>query len=282
MLPTQTGLRTKATGTSSRNTAPGDGLITSRYEDVIPAKLPMAVLVAPPRVPPVERHPALGQGIPEGVVEEEGEERKRDSGLAPTTSSKVREGSPHTWDGKEKEDGLLDGSKAGSGSSVPTSMPITPNIKKSQSVASSTGSITRKWKAGSKNGISPKIPSSARISSPSEEDFSPITTPIPTDSILDADFLNQLSFSKRGSVLLSGKKALKRQSTQNLEGSQPTLSILASPSIKVLSDDLEAESKKVRSLYEAGPDSDRPNARILSMADHLNVGLETAAVTLGS
>ncbi|KAJ2898754.1 TBC domain-containing protein [Zalerion maritima] len=38
--------------------------------------------------------------------------------------------------------------------------------------------------------------------------FSPITTTIPTDTLVDEEFLAQLSFSKRGSVMLGGKKAV--------------------------------------------------------------------------
>ena len=55
--------------------------------------------------------------------------------------------------------------------------------------------------------------------------------------------------------------------------------MLASPSIRVLSDDLEMESKKVRSMYEAGSGLDWKNGRLASMDDRLNVEQDTAAET---
>jgi hypothetical protein len=194
-----------------------------RYEDSEPGKSPIPVTVAPPRQPPTDTHPALrrDRGIGEGGIggiggvglgDKEADERKRDSGLAPTMSSKAREGSVN-MDGKEE--GVL-GFKIDFGSSIPaspceekTSVPVTPNIKKSESVGSS--SIGRWKKPASRKGSLPKTPP-ARMAE--EEKFSPITTPIPTDSLLDKEFLEQLSFSKRGSVMLGGKKAV--QARQNL------------------------------------------------------------------
>lgn len=40
------------------------------------------------------------------------------------------------------------------------------------------------------------------------EAFSPLSVSIPTDNLLDDDFLNGLTFSKRGSVMLGGRRAL--------------------------------------------------------------------------
>jgi hypothetical protein len=222
--PAQTGLRSKSTGTTPSNTRIDDGLITLRYEETTPAKPPIAVTVAPPRAPPTDTHPALrrnrGEGAEGGGLgEKEGEERKRDSGLAPTTSSKVREGSLNTSESKDKEEGVL-GFKIEFASSIPASpresVPETPKIKKSESVGSSVGSVGRWKKPGSRKGSLPKTPPSTKMTSPSEEDFTPITTPIPTDSLLDDEFLDRLSFSKRGSVMLSGKKAVNGQARHNL------------------------------------------------------------------
>jgi hypothetical protein len=53
-------------------------------------------------------------------------------------------------------------------------------------------------------------------------------------------------------------------------GRQPSFSMLASPSIKVLSDDMEMESKKVRSMYEAGSGLDWEDGMFPSMDDRLN------------
>lgn len=220
----QASLRTKSLGTSAPKTRTDGGLITLRYEETTPAKPPIPVTVAPPRQPPTDTHPALRRERVEGGALAEGEERKRDSGLAPTTSSKAREGSLNTGEGKEE--GVL-GFKIEFGSSIPTStpqspsaqtsVPGTPKLKKSESSTSSAGSISRWRKPGSRKGSLPKTPpSNAKMESPSEEEFSPITTPIPTDSLLDAEFLDQLSFSKRGSIMLGGKKAVNGQARQNL------------------------------------------------------------------
>jgi hypothetical protein len=81
----------------------------------------------------------------------------------------------------------------------------TSKLVKSQSAGS--GSMSRWKKPISRKGSLPKTPNGKNTST-SEEDFSPITTPIPTDSLLEEDFLDQLSFSKRGSMMLGGKKAV--------------------------------------------------------------------------
>src|SRR5271168_4228627 len=72
-----------------------NGLIALRYEETTPAKPPIPVTVAPPHAPPTDTHPALR--IPTSGAQE-GDESKRDSGLAPTTSSKAHEGSLNTVD----------------------------------------------------------------------------------------------------------------------------------------------------------------------------------------
>lgn len=286
MAPAQNSLRTKSLGTTASKTRVDDGIVTLRYEETTPAKPPIPVTVAPPRKPPTDTHPAL-RG--EGEAEKETEERKRDSGLAPTTSSKAREGSLNTADGKEREkdEGVLGGFKIEFGSSIPASLresiPATPTaapkIKKSESVASSGGSMSRWRRPGSRKGSLPKTPPSAKMASPSEEDFSPITTPIPTDSLLDEEFLQQLSFSKRGSMMLRGKKAVNAQARQNIGRRQPSFSLLASPSIKILSNDVDEESKKVRSMYEAGSDLDWNDGRFSSLDDRLNSGPEAKIET---
>jgi hypothetical protein len=52
---------------------------------------------------------------------------------------------------------------------------------------------------------------------------------------------------------------------------QPSLSMLASPSIKILSDDLEKESKKVRSMYEQGSSLDWEDGKYAAMTKRANV-----------
>lgn len=209
-------LRTKSTGTPPPRTRTDDGLIALRYEDSIPAKPPIPVTVAPPRAPPTDTHPAFRRPI-DGL--EDREESKRDSGLAPTTSSKAREGSVNTVD-----DNVLGlsinfnstppTSSANTSKSIPqtpTQGRGTPKVVKSESVGS--GSMSKWRKPMSRKGSVPRTPTGK--TSTSEEDFSPITTPIPTESLLEEDFLETLSFSKRGSVMLGGKKAINGQARLN-------------------------------------------------------------------
>jgi hypothetical protein len=193
-----------------------DDMISLRYEETLAAKPPIPVTVAPPRAPPSDTHPALRRPT-SGL--EENDASKRDSGLAPTTSSKVREGSVNTVD----EHGLsasvtfnTSASKVRSAPQTPTQahtqVPTTPKARKSRSVSS--GSLHRWRKHGSRKGSNPTTPlGNVRPTSP--EDFSPITTPIPTDSLLEEDFLDNLSFSKRGSMMLGGKKAVNEQARAN-------------------------------------------------------------------
>ena len=209
------------------------------------------------------------------MEDREEDKGKRDSGLAPTTSSKAREGSEMG----EKEEGLS-GFTINFDSSIPpaplspTTVPSTPTVKKSESVGS--GSISRWRKPGSRKGSLPKTPpSSTKMASPSEKEFSPITTPIPTDTLMDAEFLDQLSFSKRGSMMLGGKKAVNGQARQNLGRRQPSFSMLVQPSIRLLSDDVEMESKKVRSMYEAGSGLDWEDGKFQCLDDQLNIEQET-------
>lgn len=134
-------------------------------------------------------------------------------------------------------------------------------VKKSASM----GSGSLRWNPISRKNSIPR-PSTAE-KGPVVEEFSPITTPIPTDSLLDEDFLRTLSFSKRGSMMLGGEKAVNSQARTNAgryvrfgtghkwlltDCRQPIFSMLASPSVGLLSDDLEKESQKVRSMYEQG------------------------------
>ncbi|RAL61471.1 hypothetical protein DID88_009400 [Monilinia fructigena] len=126
------------------------------------------------------------------------------------------------------------------------------SFMKNESLPSSTGPLKR-WRAKNSNSQTPT--GTGKSTEIPEEDFSPITTPIPSENILEDDFMQSMSFSKRGSMMLSGRKAVNGQARINATRRQPSFSMLAttsSPSTKVLSDDLEMESQKVRSMYESG------------------------------
>ncbi|ATY67445.1 TBC domain-containing [Cordyceps militaris] len=123
---------------------------------------------------------------------------------------------------------------------------------------------------------------SATMSSPSPDldreraaDFSPIGVAIPTDSLLDDDFLASLHFSKRGSLMfdLNNIAAMNRLSltddddrsatpTQHSSvvaavprpASSGTSCAVASPAsdLPAMTPDMEQESQKVRQLYASG------------------------------
>jgi hypothetical protein len=283
MAPKTSGnFRTKTITTTQQQTRTDNGIITLRYEETLPAKPPIAVTVAPPRAPPTDTHPALRRP---STGAEEKDESKRDSGLAPATSSKARDDSVNTVDDNALGVAINFNSspQAAKTPYTPRQVPRTPKFTKSDSMGS--GSVSRWRKPGSTKGSLPRTPPSA---AKTEEEFSPITTPIPTDSLLDEDFLEQLSFSTRGSMMLGGKKAVSGHSRANggrrwvsehrdvrysinKHFRQPSFSMLASPSIRVLSDDLEKESQKVRSMYETGSKDDWQDGRYSATASQPHI-----------
>ena len=99
----------------------------------------------------------------------------------------------------------------------------------------------------------------------SEAPFLGITTAIPNGRFEDLTSPGQVEFSKRGSMLIGGKKANHVKKTSNghtIDGGsrrQPNKSML-SPSLRIpsraLSADDEILSQKVRSMYECGTDEE--------------------------
>ncbi|KAM0276066.1 hypothetical protein ACHAQH_007120 [Verticillium albo-atrum] len=132
--------------------------------------------------------------------------------------------------------------------------------------------------------LSPHLPADA----PTNPDFSPLSITIPDDAFLDDDFLLNLSFSQRGSVMFGGRRAVSQptDSTMDADGAMhppPTAAVsqkarsediaspsitmttttsdtametasqtTTTPSIRLLSPEVEKDSQKVRSLYESG------------------------------
>ncbi|EFQ32168.1 TBC domain-containing protein [Colletotrichum graminicola] len=188
----------------------------------------------------------------------------------------------------------------------PPPPPITPQRQ---------GSLTS---SQSSPNLSPvNIPDNHGLLSKDAFGFSPISIPIPTDSLLDDDFLTTLDFSNRGSLMFGGRRVFPAQTTDGtmqdglqtarartpalapaafapilhiqyeepespvpsaIEPSADDMSVsetittevrtpetiaettaqsvsqvtMTTPSIRVLSADVEMESRKVRSLYESG------------------------------
>lgn len=128
--------------------------------------------------------------------------------------------------------------------------------------------------------------------SPAHEDarFAPLGVSIPTDSLLEDDFMATLSFSNRGSIMFGGRRAgplgldgasdaargdafpsapstptharsgsasagidrLEPYAGANASNPAPHAPLPPPPDIRVLTSDIEKESQKVRSLYGVG------------------------------
>ncbi|KAM0161414.1 hypothetical protein ACHAPG_002343 [Botrytis cinerea] len=304
---TNTGTPQATTNIATNNEGvpgPPSGLIAMRYEDMFPgARPPIPVTVAPPLSPPTETHPALR---PRSLLDQGGHElralkkednTKRDSGLAPTTSTSARdcEGASinrHSFNTVDNDNVLgininFD-SKAAMAEPSSTSSPQvqlsdvqspaslkSPSFMKDESLGSSSAGSLKRWKT--KNGNS-KIPTNTgRSIELPDEQFSPITTAIPRESLLEDDFMQSMSFSKRGSIMLGGRKPKNAQARTNATRRQPSFSMLAttSPSIKVLSEDLEMESQKVRSMYESGSGFDWRDGKDDTIDNRLTAGGES-------
>ncbi|KAH8596834.1 rab-GTPase-TBC domain-containing protein [Bisporella sp. PMI_857] len=230
-------------------TRTGEELLALRYEATLPAKPPTKITVAPPSAPPAELHPAFRRPV-SGL--EDKDEWKRDSGLAPTTtSSKEREGSVNTLESNATNVLGVTINFEASPESPPKSTAVSVTGEQEpvspQTTMSKSGSLSGAGSRWKKAGSTPHV----RSTPTSAEDFS-ITTTIPTDRLLEEDFLDQLSFSKRGSMMLGGKKAVNGHARPSGGRRVPSISLLVSASPKVLSEDVEKESQKVRSMYESG------------------------------
>lgn len=198
-----------ATTLTPSATRPDNGLFTLRYEDATADKPPIPVIL-PPHRNPSEQHPALRRPA-SGTTGTSADDWKRDSGLAPTASTQATEGSFIDSIIEEKEEKKQDHSL---GIEIdfdlhkslaplnPAPMPaphIGEGLKKSETRTSNVGST--RWKLpGRKNSGVPKSPTDSAI----DEDFSPITTPIPTEGFIEEEEINKMHFSKRGSLMWGG------------------------------------------------------------------------------
>ncbi|UNI19962.1 hypothetical protein JDV02_006104 [Purpureocillium takamizusanense] len=123
----------------------------------------------------------------------------------------------------------------------------------------------------------PFSPGSSPPPAHSDAEFTPLAISIPTDSLIDDDFMAGISFTKRGSMMFASRPAAAldgandgsptdattpTSSSSELSAVKPisgvrtadtmTSDAPAPPDIRVLSPDVEKESQKVRSLYENG------------------------------
>lgn len=187
------------TSSATRN---DHGIAAVNYEETVAGKPPIPVIRSPPRNPPEESHPALRNGL--SAVEDAW---KRDSGLATTTSSKPRQDSfgGSTVEEKERELGLkIDFDSNSTIANTNTSLSASlaggdEGLRKSETKSSGLGSS--RWKLPGKKSA-PKNTDSV------EEDYIPLTTPIPVESLMEEEALNSIQFTKRGSMLMLGSKVV--------------------------------------------------------------------------
>ena len=221
------------------------------YNDTIAAKPPIPITVA---VPPSKSSQSQYNSLtrlrvsdqrlsPQNARSNLRDEAKRDSGLAPSSST--------TRDSR---------------TTLETDIESTTSIRRSPSIPSFVANDA---------GASPKVNATVDNGSGTTEQtmlptlpqvpFMSILTEIPSGSFEDLTLPGHLDFSKRGSMLLGGKKANKEHgrnvSTGRLIGSRRTLStdLLSPPDslpTRVLSANDEALSHKVRSMYEGGAEDD--------------------------
>lgn len=202
-------LRKASAATQGSTLSADDGLLALRYEEAEEGKPPIAVTVAPPRAPPTDIHPALRPR----PLEVEQDETKRDSGLTGTASSKARESSVMTDDDAGNILGVrIDFDASSSNGETPLSPATNMSTEGSRPSTSRSeegrkGSLS-KWRP--RPGIRKSSSSRKNIRGDDGEpgDVFTITTAIPTEGLLEEDFLDKLSFSKRGSMMLGGKKAV--------------------------------------------------------------------------
>lgn len=233
------------------------------YESTIPGKPPINITVAPPPpssarlgIHPLLRPSTSPQPSLDGYITplpKLAHDPRRDSGLAPSSST-----------------------ARGSRTSL-TDIESAPSIKNLPSVTTFTA----------KTGSAPSSPSAKRFrelsgqkirKSPPEDEadkipdvpFVGIMTEIPSISFGDLTSPDKIEFSKRGSMLIAGKRANEgtgrvasrrtnghvRVDSRALRPIRSAASATSSIPIRVLSADDEMLSQKVRSMYESGTDQD--------------------------
>jgi len=220
------------------------------YEDTTAAKPPIPIALATPPPNTSQRDRILNkrpktsdqQLSPYHARSRFNEDARRDSGLAPSSST-------------ARDSRTTLGTDGGSS----TSLKISPSLRKYPSqddFRSSPAKKTRRWGSPKVHVEPPPVP---------QLPFLGIMTQIPTSSLEDLTIPGQLEFSKRGSMLIGGRKVNNANGepvkVSGVIGSRRKLSTsMLSPPMslptRVLSADDEMLSHKVRSMYEGGTDRD--------------------------
>ncbi|MCJ1477376.1 hypothetical protein MMC13_006047 [Lambiella insularis] len=230
------------------------------YEATVPGKAPVNITVAPP--PPSSArlgvHPLLRpRTLPEPSLNGSStqfkvqENVRRDSGLAPSNST-----------ARESRVTLTDEE-----SSANVKQP--PSLPRTASIGGSTSPSIRQFRKWSGQKKSPAQPRASKTPQVPKAPFEGITTDIPSISFEDLNSLNNVEFSKRGSMLIAGKRA--NEVNRKVNGHARTKSRISQPSTRVfltplgdspqiptrlVSAEEETSSQKLRSIYNAGTDHD--------------------------
>ncbi|RKF65028.1 hypothetical protein OnM2_013001 [Erysiphe neolycopersici] len=246
-----------------------NGMLTVRYEEAQFSSPPMAVTIPPPIhisiQPPTDVHPAFRTSS-EDV---EDSEWKRDSGL------------PNTTNNSSCTEGIYLDSNASSpikltplqidshfGIQINFDLSRPENLQTPASDKCPLFSSSLVCPASSESGWNKYIHAIANeaTSGYDQDKFFGIETYIPTGQWIGDGFLEQLSFSKRGSIMVDGRKAVEAQARLNGGLRQPIGS--TSTDVTELSIDTERESQNIRFKYKYGPNLvERENGRALLKSD---------------
>lgn len=246
----------KTETTSLRPTSSGS-LKAICYEDTKAAKPPIPITSArspplSPRETPTSLRPpnaSASQQVPLDPVPippKLQDNVRRDSGLTSSVTTTPRESRTTLSTDVESATSLRNS-------------PSIPRLSLPDGPASNSATNTRRW--GTEEAESPKDGLNAPAMT--QVPFMGIVTEIPTGSFEDLTIPGQVDFSKRGSMLIGGKKANNANGStykhSRVVGSRrlPSHSLLSpSPSVpsRILSADDEMLSHKVRSMYEGGTD----------------------------
>lgn len=240
------------------------------YNDTIAAQPPIPITVAKPlpihasKSTPILRRPkSSNQRLSPQIVRSKlHEDVRRDSGLAPSNSTARNSRTTFGTDGEST-------SSIRHSPSIP-SVSANEETHFPQSSGSAEGGRSQTSEGYHASDVPPQVP------------FMSLRTEIPTGSFEDLTVPGQVDFSKRGSMLIGGKKANKANgevlSHGRVIGSrrQQSVSPLVQQPIvpkRILSADDEILSQKVRSMYEEAGEKDMAwPAEASSMAENGIVG----------
>lgn len=248
-----------------------DYLKAISYEDTKAAKPPITITVIPP---PLSRDGVNTSNRPKTSPEPYGPSGKarsgwnhdlrRDSGMAPSSSTARDSRTTLATDAESLKNS-----------------PSLPRITIHDEAVTAPSTKQRKWSGYRARKADRQVDQLSVVDPP----FLGITTDIPTGSFEDLTLPGRVDFSKRGSMLIGGKKANAASGAVNGHARlksgrrQPSVSMLAAlpdSGRRILSADDVMLSQKVRSMYESGNAMEQSHvADGLVGAPHAVVGLRT-------